>query len=80
MNAILLPLLVVFLVVTVLGLISGKHRHGKPWALVLGIISGLVVLAFLFVHFNQTLVQAGMAGLIASSLVNIWLQRQCNTA
>ena len=79
-DAILLPLLVVFLVVTVLGLISGKRRHGKSWALLLGVISGLVILAFLFVHFNQTLVQAGMAGLIASSLLNLWLQRQCNTA
>ncbi len=79
-DAILLPLLVVFLVVTVLGLISGKRRHGKSWALVLGVISGLVILAFLFVHFDQTLVQAGMAGLIASSLLNVWLQRQCEIA
>ena len=31
----------------------------------------MVVLVFPFVHFNQTLLQAGMAGLIASSLLNI---------
>ena len=79
-DAILLPLLVVFLVVTVLGLISGKHRHGKPWAPVLGVISGLVILAFLFVHFDQTLVQVGIAGLIASSLLNVWLRRQGEVA
>ena len=49
-DAILLPLLVVFLVITVVGLISGRRHHGKPWALIVGVLSSLVILGFLFVY------------------------------
>ena len=35
--------------------------------------SSLVVVGFLFIHFNQGLVQAGIGGLILTSLLNVWL-------
>ena len=77
-DAILLPLLVAFLGITVVGLISGKRHHGKPWALIVGVISSLVVVEFLFIHFNQGLVQAGIGGLILTSLLNVWLGARDN--
>ena len=51
-DVILLPLLVIFLAITVVGLISGMRHHGKPMALILGILSSLIVVGFLFVHFS----------------------------
>ncbi len=78
-DAILLPLLVLFLLATIAGLVSGMRFHAKPWALILGIPSSLLVLGFLFVHFNQGLVQAGIVGLVLAGLLNVWLQRQCET-
>ena len=75
-DAILLPLLVIFLVTMVVGLISGLRHHKKSVALILGILSSLLVVAFLFVHFNQTAVQIGVVGLVLASMLNVWLQRR----
>lgn len=71
--AVLMPLLVVFLLVTVGGLYLGMRRHGQPWALVLGAVSALVMFTFVAVEFNQPLAILGVAGLIAASLLNVWL-------
>ena len=35
--------------------------------------SSLVGVGFLFIHFNQGLVQAGIGDLILTSLLNVWL-------
>ena len=72
-DAILLPLLIVFLVVTDMGLWFGKRHHDRSLALVLGIISSAVIVIFIMVAFNAVLVGVGIAGLIAASLLNIWL-------
>ena len=79
-DAILLPLLVAFLVITVVGLISGRRHHGKPWALIVGVLSSLVVVGFLFIYFNPLLVAVGIGGLILASLLNVWLQHQQEVA
>ncbi len=79
-DAVLLPLLVIFLLITVLGLISGMRHHGKPWALILGVVSSLIVVGFLFIRFNQGLVQVGIGGLVLAGLLNVLFQRQCETA
>ena len=79
-DAILLPLLVAFLVITVVGLISGRRHHWKPWALIVGVLSSLVVVGFLFIYFNPLLVAVGIGGLILASLLNVWLQHQQEVA
>ena len=74
-DAILLPLLVIFLAITVVGLISGMRHHGKPMALILGIISSLIVVGFLFVHFSPGLVKIGVTGLVLAGILNVLLKR-----
>lgn len=75
-DAILLPLLVIFLAITIAGLVSGMRHHGSPWALTIGAVSSLIVVGFLFVRFNQVLVGVGIGGLVLASLINVLLQRQ----
>lgn len=73
-DAILLPLLAVFLVVTVGGLYAGMRHHGRPWALVLAIVSALVTFVFLFI--NTAVAYIGLVGLISASIFNVWLRSQ----
>jgi len=68
-DAILLPLLGIFLVVTLWGLYFGMRRHGQPWALLLGAISTLILFVFLFV--NPIIAYLGVAGLIVAGFLNI---------
>ena len=75
-DAILLPLFVIFLAITIAGLFSGMRHHGSPWALTIGAVSSLIVVGFLFVRFNQALVVVGIGGLVFASTLNVLLQRQ----
>ena len=68
-DAILLPLLGIFLVITLWGLYFGMPRHGQPWALLLAAISSLILFVFLFI--NPIIAYLGIAGLIAAGLLNI---------
>lgn len=74
-DAILLPLLGIFLVMTVWGLYSGMRRHGQPWALLLGAISSLILFVFLFV--NPMIAYLGVAGLMAAGLLNMRFRIRC---
>lgn len=68
-DAILLPLLGIFLVMTLWGLYSGMRRHGQPWALLLGAISSVILFVFLFI--NPIIAYLGVVGLIVAGLLNI---------
>jgi len=72
----LFPLLVVFAGVLLLGLGLGVRRHRSPWALVVGLVSAIVIVFFLFVHYSRVFAILGVAGLVASSLLNIYLRQQ----
>jgi len=72
-DAILLPFLIIFLVVTIWGLVLGKQRHKKSHALILGTISSLALFLFIFVMYNKLLVYLSMAGLITASILNVRL-------
>jgi mercuric ion transport protein len=79
-DAILLPLLVVFLLVTLAGLALGMRHHGSPWALVVGAVSAAAMFVFIFVRFNSALAGLSIAGLVVASGLNVWLkirQRRC---
>ena len=66
----------IFLAITIAGLVSGMRHHEKPWALIVGVVSSLIVVGFLFIRFNQVLVGLGIGGLVLASLLNVLLQRQ----
>ncbi len=79
-DATLLPLLVVFAGVLLLGLGLGVRHHRSPWALILGLVSAIVTVVFLFVRYSRGLAILGVAGLVGSSILNIYLrQRQLRT-
>ena len=73
-DAILVPLLLVFLVVTLAGLYFGTRHHHEPWALILGAASAVVTFLFIGVVPNRVIAGVGIAGLIVASALNVWLR------
>src|SRR6266852_4906866 len=61
-DAVLLPLLIIFLVVTLGGLYLGVRHHGSWLAFLVGLISAASVFIFIFVTFNKVLAAIGVAG------------------
>src|SRR6266545_6303326 len=43
-DAVLMPLLLAFLVLTLVGLFLGMRHHHQPWALVLGVVGAIATL------------------------------------
>jgi mercuric ion transport protein len=75
-DAVLLPLLIIFLLVTLLGLALGVREHHRTPAFILGIISAAGVFTFIFVAFNKTLATISVVGLVIASLLNVVLRYQ----
>jgi mercuric ion transport protein len=75
-DAILLPLLVVFLAFTLYGLYQGYQKHRRSEAVLLGGASTLALLIFLLVFFNRPLAYLSIAGLVTASVLNIQLRMQ----
>jgi mercuric ion transport protein len=74
-DAILLPLLVIFLAISVMGLYSSIKTHGNRWPLILGGTSSIFVLFFIFGWFLKPMVYVGLIGLVGTSVWNIFLGR-----
>lgn len=72
-DVILLPLLVVFLVVTIWGMIRTRETHRQRGPLLVTIVSSVVIVAA--VWFSRPLVILGLVGLIVASVWNMYLQR-----
>lgn len=74
-DAILIPLLLVFLAATLLGPYLGTRRHHEPWSLVLGGRSALAITAVIL-GFVRSAIPAyvGIVGLIVASILNVWLR------
>lgn len=74
-DAVLIPLLLVFLAVALFGLYLGTRRHREPQTLILGGLSALlVVFVFTGIVPNIALAYVGIAGLVAASVLNVWLR------
>ena len=58
-----------FWVVTLGGLYAGMRHHGQPWAFGLGLLSALVLFAFLFI--NIVIAYVSLVGLIVASGLSI---------
>lgn len=73
-DAILLPLLAVFLIVTLSGLYLGVRHHSSWLAFGLGVLSAVMTFVFIVIAFNRLLAAVGIAGLIVASILNVWLR------
>lgn len=73
---ILRPLMVVFLLVAILGLALGMRHHGRPWALILAILSAVTLYMSIYVSFNDVTAGLSVAGLVIASLLNVFLRRR----
>lgn len=70
-DAVLIPLLVIFLGLTLYGLYDGMRRHGHRLALGVGTLGALVL--FTSIWFSSAIAAGiGIAVLIASSVLNVW--------
>ena len=77
-DAVLLPLLLFFLGVTLFGLFQGYKKHRKPWPLAVGFVSALAAFVFIFVAFSTLLAYAAIAGLVTASVLNIVARQKRN--
>jgi mercuric ion transport protein len=75
-DAILFPLLVLSLVVTLWGLYSGWRRHRHVSALVLAGIASASLVIFTFGHRSRPLALASIGLLVAASGANVMLIRR----
>jgi mercuric ion transport protein len=73
-DAILVPLLVVFLLVTLIGLYLGIRHYCSWLAFAVGAISAIVIFIAVGVVSNKLLAILGIAGLIVASVLNVWLR------
>jgi mercuric ion transport protein len=72
-DATLVPLLGVFLLVTLIGLYLGIRHHCSWLAFALGAISAIVIFIAVGWVSNKLLAIVGIAGLIIASILNVWL-------
>lgn len=76
-DAILLPLLILFLAVSMTGLYSSYKSHKNLWPMILGGISSLFILFFAYGWFLKPMVYLGLAGLVGTSVWNMVLKKRC---
>ena len=70
-DAVLIPMLLAFLALTLYGLYDGMRRHGNRLALGAGVAAALVLFASIW--FGSSIAAGiGIAALIASSVLNVW--------
>jgi mercuric ion transport protein len=70
-DAILLPLMVLFLLVTLIDLYLGYRAHRRTWPLILGVVSSLVALFFVFGYTVRVMAYLAMASLALASILNV---------
>ena len=70
-DAILIPMLVVFLALTLYGLYLGMRRHGNRLALVTGSVGAAIVMASIWFGSGPG-TGAGIVILVSASLINVW--------
>ncbi len=77
-DVILLPLLVISLIVTLWGLYSGRKRHHKSAALVIGLLGGVALVVFAYFHQSRLLALVSIAVLVGASILNVFFLRRQN--
>jgi mercuric ion transport protein len=79
-DAILLPLMAVFLLVTLIGLYLGYRAHRQVWPLAIGLVSSFVAVFFIFAHTVSLMAYLGMAGLVLASVLNVVARQKSGEA
>jgi len=79
-DAILLPLMIVFLVVALIGLLFGYRVHRRPGPLAIDVVSAVAIYFFIFVRTVSLAAHLAITGLIVASVLNIMLRRKCAPA
>ncbi len=79
-DAVLAPLLAVFLALGAAGLSVSRRRHGRWAMLALHATSSVVVLVFTFVAYVPALIWIGLAGLAFAVAWDSWLRRRSTGA
>jgi mercuric ion transport protein len=77
-DAVLLPLLIVFLVIGGIGLWSAARRHGQFQAVWLHGISAVVLVLSAFVMYQRLVVWLSLAGIIGASIWSFFIQKACH--
>lgn len=72
-DAVLIPLLALFLLITLWGLYFGKRHHGSWMPFYVGVAGAMMSAASVWFE-SGVLAGAGIAGLVAASLLNVWLK------
>jgi len=75
-DAVLLPLLIIFLLATIVGLALGMREHHRAAAFVIGLISAAGLFIFIFLAFNKILAAVSVAGLVIASVLNVLLRQR----
>ena len=73
-DAVLIPLLIAFLLITLAGLYLGVRHHDSWLAFSVGAVSAVVTFISIGYAGNKMLAGIGIAGLIAASILNVWLR------
>lgn len=76
-DAILRPLMVLFLALTLVGLYLGFRVHRHPLALILGSASAVAAFVFVFMHSIKVAAYLAIASLIVASVSNVVYRRNC---
>lgn len=76
-DLILLPLLVVFLGISLWGIRRSMAVHGQSRPLILAVVSSVVT--FVAVWFSRPLVLLGLLGLVAASVWDMALHKRCTS-
>lgn len=79
-DAILLPLMIVFLVVMLVGMAFGYKAHRRRWPLAIAVTSAAALFFFVFVHTWKPAAYLAIAGLVIASVFNIVFRRKCAPA
>ena len=74
-DKILIPLLVVFLGISIWGIYKSSKSHERKGSLILVIVSAIFV--FVAIWFSRLLVYIGLVGLITASIWDIYLMKTC---
>jgi mercuric ion transport protein len=76
-DAYLRPLLIVFLLVTLAGLVLGYRVHHQPWGLILGVLGSIGAYTFVYVHTIRPAAYTAIVGLVVASILNVVLRSRC---
>jgi mercuric ion transport protein len=74
------PPIIIFLGVTLVGLVLGYRAHQRIVALALGIVSSVAVYFFIYGHYVRWAAYLSMVGLVAAGVLNVILRRRCAPA